>query len=71
MNMEFEIRRNPPAIMTVVEASMYLQQSDRKVRELVKSGELRHSRQSHKIMIRKEWADEFINRHQRGGQNAK
>lgn len=68
--MELEIRRNPPAIMTVVEASIYLQQSDRKVRELVKRGQLRHSRQSHKIMIRKEWADEFINRHQKGGQDA-
>ena len=66
MNMEDKIRTNPPMVMSVVEASIYLGVSDRKVRELVNTGEIRSKRtgktHNSRILIKKEWLDHYLGR---------
>ena len=61
-NTELEIRRNPPDWLTVMETSIYMQVSDRHVRELVNTGKLRHSRPTQKILIKLEWIKDYLER---------
>jgi excisionase family DNA binding protein len=54
------VRVSPPVNMSVLETAAYLGVSPRKVRELVTNRELRSVRIGSRIIIKREWADEFL-----------
>jgi len=58
------IRNNPPEVMSVVEAGIYMGISDKLIRKLIKDGKLRCRRNgpTGKILIRKEWVDDYLNK---------
>jgi excisionase family DNA binding protein len=55
-----EIRRNPPVNLTVPEAAAYACCSPRKMRELIASRRVRSTRVGAKIVLRREWIDDFL-----------
>ena len=54
------IRSNPPTNMSVKEASIYLGVSERKLRESLAIGEVRHVRFGSRIIMRKQDLDLFL-----------
>jgi len=54
------IRSNPPVVMNLMEAAAYVACSPRKLRDLVLTRRVRHTRVGSKIIIRREWLDAFL-----------
>jgi excisionase family DNA binding protein len=54
------IRSNPPTNMSVKEASIYLGVSERKLRESLAIGDVRHVRFGSRIIMRKQDLDLFL-----------
>ena len=54
------IRSNPPANMSVQEASFYLGVSQRKLRSSIANHEVRHVRFGSRIILRKQDLDSFL-----------
>ena len=54
------IRSNPPTNMSVKEASIYLGVSERKLRESLATGDVRHVRFGSRIIMRKQDLDLFL-----------
>ena len=55
-----EIRMNPPANMSVKEACKYLIISERKLRDLIAEGDVRHVRLGSRIILRRQDLDLFL-----------
>ncbi len=53
-------RSNPPANMSVIEASSYLGVSERKLRSLISEGDVRHARLGSRVIIRLKDLDQFL-----------
>ena len=54
------IRANPPVNMSVLEASEYLNISERKLRDLIACAALRYARIGKRIILRKQDLDSFL-----------
>ena len=54
------LRSNPPANMSVKEASFYLGVSERKLRDSIARGDVRHVRFGSRIILRKQDLDLFL-----------
>ncbi len=54
------IRSNPPVNMSVLEASEYLNISERKLRDLIACAALRYARIGKRIILRKQDLDSFL-----------
>jgi len=54
------IRTTPPICMSVMECAAYLGISPRKVRDLVTNRDLRSVRIGSRIIVKREWADDFL-----------
>ena len=48
--------------MTLAEAATYVRCSSRKMRDLIQKRRVRHARVGAKIVIRRAWLDDFIDR---------
>ena len=59
-NSTYNIRSNPPANMSVKEASFYLGISERKLRESIARRDIRHVRFGSRIILRKQDLDSFL-----------
>jgi excisionase family DNA binding protein len=57
---EERIRRDPPEVMTLVEASIYLSISDRMLRSMVKAGTVPHFRVGNLIRIKLEDVKDMV-----------
>ena len=55
-----EIRMHPPANMSVKEACKYLIISERKLRDLIARGDVRHARLGSRIILRKLDLDAYL-----------
>lgn len=56
----FTIRSNPPANMSVFEASVYLGVSERKLRDSIAKREIKHVRFGSRVILRKVDLDAFL-----------
>jgi excisionase family DNA binding protein len=54
------IRRDPPLIMSVKESCVYVGLSERKLRQVIASGQLKVARIGAKIIIRRSSLDELL-----------
>ena len=54
------LRSNPPANMSAKEAATYLRVSERKLRDSIARGDVRHVRFGSRIILRKVDLDSFI-----------
>jgi excisionase family DNA binding protein len=59
-NSTYNIRSNPPANMSVKEASFYLGISERKLRESIARHEVKHVRFGSRIILRKQDIDSWL-----------
>ena len=57
---KLEIRRNPPRIMTVPEAAIYIGVSNRKIRHMIADSEIRVVRMGGRVAITVATIDAFI-----------
>ena len=57
---EAAVRVDPPINLNVMECAAYLRCSPRKVRDLISSRRLRHARVGSRIIVRRQWVDEFL-----------
>ena len=58
--MKSDIRQNPPKIMSVKEAAIYIGVSERLLRDRLNAGYIRHSRLGARILIRLEDINKFM-----------
>ena len=56
----YNIRSNPPANMSVIEASLYIGVSIRKLRESIAKHEVKHIRFGKRVILRKRDLDSFL-----------
>ena len=59
-NIQYSIRSNCPANMSVKEASIYIGVSERKLRESIATGDVQHVRFGSRIIMRKQDLDSFL-----------
>jgi excisionase family DNA binding protein len=55
-----EIRKNPPAVMTLLEAAEYMTCSPRKLRDLIHQNKVKSTNIGSRIIIRREWLETFL-----------
>jgi len=55
-----EIRKNPPLVMTLMEAAAYMTCSPRKLRELIALQRVRCAKIGARIVIKREWLESFL-----------
>lgn len=55
-----QIRCTPPCNMSVLEAAEFLGISPRKLRDLIALRSIKHARAGAKIIIRREWLEQFL-----------
>jgi|14BtaG_2_1085337.scaffolds.fasta_scaffold05441_3 excisionase family DNA binding protein len=54
------LRANPPVNMSAMEAAIYLGVSERKLRDSIARGDVRHARFGSRIILRKQDLDSFL-----------
>lgn len=54
------IRTNPPINMSVLEGAAYISCSSRKLRDLINDRRVKCARIGSKIVLRREWLDDFL-----------